>query len=130
MDKRPSVPPPEGTAPEWDKSAFSLAQEELLAAVVPKGLWVWLWRRVRSGNPRDDSTCVTRGVNALMFLCQVQCEVRRPVSVRALLRSLASIEVCQGERGRPRARHMLTEIDATAQRLYDLFNLNAYAPMR
>lgn len=53
-------------------------------------------------------------------------------SVRELLESLSSIGetvlLYQGERGRPRARRMLTEIDPTAQKLYDLFNLDAYAP--
>ena len=56
------------------------------------------------------------------------------LSVRALLSSLAGIEetvlLYQGERGRPRARRMLTEKDATQSRLYDLFGLNAYAPKR
>jgi hypothetical protein len=56
------------------------------------------------------------------------------LSVRALLSSLAGIEetvlLYQGERGRPRARRMLTEIDATQSRLYDLFGLAAYAPQR
>ena len=67
---------------------------------------------------------------------------RRPVanraglhlSVRALLSSLAGIEetvlLYQGERGRPRVRRMLTETDPDQQRLYDLFNLDAYAPRR
>ncbi len=54
------------------------------------------------------------------------------LSVRALLSSLAGIEetvlLYQGERGRPRARRMLTEQDATQSRLYDLFGLDAYAP--
>jgi transposase len=56
------------------------------------------------------------------------------LSVRELLDSLDSIgEVTllyPGERGRPRARRMLTELDPTQQRLYDLFNLNTYAPTR
>ena len=56
------------------------------------------------------------------------------LSVRALLSSLAGIEetvlLYQGERGRPRARRMLTEIDATQQRLYDLFSLEDHAPQR
>ena len=54
------------------------------------------------------------------------------MSVRELLDSLADIQetlmLYQGERGRPRARRMLTEIDPTQQRLYDLFNLDVYAP--
>jgi len=56
------------------------------------------------------------------------------LSVRALLQSLAGIEetllLYQGERGRPRARRMLTEHDATQSRLYELFGLDAYAPKR
>lgn len=56
------------------------------------------------------------------------------LSVRALLESLAGIEetllLYQGERGRPRARRMLTEMDPTQSRLYDLFGLDAYAPKR
>jgi transposase len=58
----------------------------------------------------------------------------RPMSVRALLSSLAGIEetvlLYQGERGRPRARRMLTEMDADQERLYDLFGLDTYAPTR
>ena len=56
------------------------------------------------------------------------------LSVRELLSSLAGIEetllLYQGERGRPRARRMLTDMDPTQRRLYDLFGLNAYAPKR
>jgi len=56
------------------------------------------------------------------------------LSVEALLESLAGIEetllLCKGERGRPRARQMLTEMDATERRLYDLFGLDADAPKR
>ncbi len=54
------------------------------------------------------------------------------MSVRELLDTLADIQetvlLYQGERGRPRARRMLTEIDPTQQRLYNLFGLDAYAP--
>jgi transposase len=56
------------------------------------------------------------------------------MSVRDLLSTLAGIEetvlLYQGERGRPRARRMLTEMDTTQARLYDLFGLEAYAPTR
>ncbi len=56
------------------------------------------------------------------------------LSVRALLDSLAGIEetllLYQGERGRPRARRMLTEMNATQRSLYDLFGLENYAPKR
>jgi transposase len=54
------------------------------------------------------------------------------LSVRRLLDGLADIQetvlLYQGERGRPRARRMLTEIDPTPRRLYDLFGLDTYAP--
>jgi len=56
------------------------------------------------------------------------------MSVRELLGELADIEetvlLYQGERGRPRARRMLTEMDPRQQRFYDLFGLAAYAPKR
>ena len=56
------------------------------------------------------------------------------MSVRALLDHLSGIEetllLYQGERGRPRARRMLTEMDATQRRLFELFGLDAYAPKR
>ena len=56
------------------------------------------------------------------------------ISVTELLDTLAGIQetvlLYQGERGRPRARRMLTEINPTQQRLYDLFNLDTYAPKR
>ncbi|MGI8751862.1 MAG: IS1634 family transposase [Acidimicrobiales bacterium] len=56
------------------------------------------------------------------------------LSVRELLATLGGIQetvlLYQGERGRPRSRRMLTEIDPTQQRLYDLFGLDAYAPKR
>jgi transposase len=54
------------------------------------------------------------------------------LSVRELLATLPSIQetvlLYQGERGRPRARRMLTETNPTQQRLYDLFGLATYAP--
>ncbi len=54
------------------------------------------------------------------------------LSVRKLLDTLAGIQetvlLYQGERGRPRARRMLTETDPTQQRLYDLFSLDRLAP--
>ncbi len=57
-----------------------------------------------------------------------------PLSVRELLATLAGIQETvlryQGERGRPRARHVLTEMDETQQHLYDLYGLHAYAPKR
>lgn len=55
-------------------------------------------------------------------------------SVRELLTQLAGIQetvlLYQGDRGRPRARRMTTEMTPTQQHLYDLFNLAEYAPTR
>jgi transposase len=56
------------------------------------------------------------------------------ISVRELLAALAGIQetvlLYQGARGRPRARHVLTEMDPIQQRLFDLFGLEAYEPRR
>jgi transposase len=56
------------------------------------------------------------------------------MSVRELLSHLAGIQetvlLYQGERGRPRARRMLTDKDAIQSRLYNLFGLDSYAPKR
>ena len=56
------------------------------------------------------------------------------MSVRELLDTLGGIQetvlLYQGERGRPRARRMLTEMDPVQRRLYGLFGLDAYAPQR
>lgn len=56
------------------------------------------------------------------------------LSVRRLLDHLAAIQetvlLYQAERGRPRARRMITDTDATGQLLYDLFDLDRYAPRR
>lgn len=53
------------------------------------------------------------------------------MSVRELLGALAEVQetvlVYQGERGRPRARRVTTEMSATQQRLFELFGLGAYA---
>jgi hypothetical protein len=56
------------------------------------------------------------------------------MSVRELLSTLGEIEetvlLYQGYRGRLRAWRMLTEMDPTQVRLYDLFGLAAHAPIR
>jgi len=79
------------------------------------------------------------------FYCMLALMADRPMvreadrngvhlSVRALLEALGGIEetvlLYQGDRGRPRARRMLTEMNSTQQRLYDLFGLDTYAPQR
>jgi hypothetical protein len=57
------------------------------------------------------------------------------LSVRELLNTLAGIGETvllyhDGGKGRPRARRMLTDMDATQQRLADLFGIHRYAPSR
>jgi len=55
-------------------------------------------------------------------------------SARQLLADLAGIQetmlLYQGDRGRPRARRMTTETSPHQQALYNLFNLETYAPKR
>ena len=54
------------------------------------------------------------------------------MSVRELLGTLAGIQetvlIYQGERGRPRAKRVTTEMDGTQKRLYETFGLSSYAP--
>ena len=56
------------------------------------------------------------------------------LSVRRLLAHLAGIQetvlLYQAQRGRPRARRIITDTDRTQQRLFDLFDLDRYAPRR
>ncbi|MDZ4065116.1 MAG: transposase, partial [Coriobacteriia bacterium] len=56
------------------------------------------------------------------------------MSVRELMSTLAGIEetdlIYRGEKGRPRVRRSLTEMDADQKRLYDLFGLDIFAPKR
>ena len=57
------------------------------------------------------------------------------LSVRELLTNLGSIEETvllypTGNKGRPRAQRILTDTDATQKQLFDLFNLETYAPKR
>ncbi len=56
------------------------------------------------------------------------------LSVPALLTELdgigETILLYQGERGRPRARHTITKMTPTQQRLYEVFNLDRYTLKR
>lgn len=56
------------------------------------------------------------------------------MSVRGLVSTLAGIQetllIYPGEKGRPRVRRMLTDMDADQKRLYELFGLEAFAPTR
>ncbi len=54
------------------------------------------------------------------------------LSVRALLDALAGIQqtvlLYPGARGRPKARHMITDMDDTQQTLFEIFELHRWAP--
>ncbi|MGH3322531.1 MAG: IS1634 family transposase [Streptosporangiaceae bacterium] len=56
------------------------------------------------------------------------------LSVHALLAALAGIQqtvlLYPGDRGRPKARRILTDRDPTQQRLHDIFHLHRWAPHR
>lgn len=57
------------------------------------------------------------------------------LSVREMLTTLGSIEETillypTGNKGRPRAQRILTDLGPTQERLFDLFNLDTYAPTR
>jgi transposase len=56
------------------------------------------------------------------------------LSVRALLDTLAGIEetvlIFPGDRGRPKARRVITDMTPTQQQLFDLFELTRWAPDR
>ena len=77
--------------------------------------------------------CVLALMTARLMVREV-AQAKMAMSVRELLSTLAGIEetvlLYQGDRGRPWARRMLTEMTPTQQRLYDLFGLDAYAPTR
>ena len=79
------------------------------------------------------SYCVLALIVARLMARETQ-RAKIPMSVRQLLSHLSRIEetvlLYQGERGRPRARRMLTEMDPTQVRLYNLFGLDAFAPTR
>ena len=54
------------------------------------------------------------------------------MSVRAILDTLADIEqtvlLYPGDRGRPKARRMITDMDDTQQKLFEIFELRRWAP--
>ncbi len=68
------------------------------------------------------------------LMCRETERAEIPMSVRELLSHLEGIQetvlLYQGDRGRPRARRMLTEMNYIQGRLSELFGLDAYAPTR
>ena len=92
-------------------------------------MWHWTDQKIRV----HVSYCVA----ALVVAHLMRRETARagiPMSVRELLGYLAGIQetvlLYPSTGGRPRARRMLTETNPTQQRLFDLFTLDRYAPIR
>jgi transposase len=90
-------------------------------------MWHWTDQKIRV----HVSYCVTApAVAHLMRRHATHAGI--PLSVRELLTQLAGIPetllLYPSTGGRPRARRMLTEMTPTQQQLYDLFDLDRYAP--
>jgi len=90
-------------------------------------LWHWTDQKIRV-----HVFCCVMALAVARLLRREAARAGLAMSVRELLDRLAGIQetvlLYQGERGRPRARHLLTEMDSVQRRLYDLFGLAAYAP--
>ena len=92
-------------------------------------MWHWTDSKIRV----HLSYCVTALAVAHLMRRQAR-QGGLDLSVRELLAQLAGIEetllLYPSTGGRPRARRMLTEMTPTQKQLYELFNLNQYAPTR
>jgi len=92
-------------------------------------MWHWTDSKIRV----HLSYCVTALAVAHLMRRQAR-QGGLDLSVRELLAQLAGIEetllLYPSTGGRPRARRMLTEMTPTQQQLYEMFNLNQYAPTR
>ena len=106
---------------------FRQMKDRLVVSFSP--MFHWTEQKIRV----HVSYCVLALMVARLMARETQ-RAKTPMSVRELLSSLGGIQetvlLYQGERGRPRARRMLTEMDPTQVRLYDLFELDEYAPTR
>jgi transposase len=92
-------------------------------------MWHWTDQKIRV----HVSYCVTALAVAHLMRRQAT-HAGLPLSVRELLGHLAGIQetvlLYPSTGGRPRARRMLTQMTPTQQQLYDLFDLDRYAPTR
>jgi transposase len=92
-------------------------------------MWHWTDSKIRV----HVSYCVTALAIAHLMRRQAR-QAGLGLSVRELLSELAGIQetvlLYPSDRGRPRARRMLTDMSMTQQHLYDLFSLDRYAPLR
>ena len=92
-------------------------------------MWHWTDQKIRV----HTFTCVI-ALAAARLLERTAHQTGHNLSLRRLLADLAGIQettlLYQGDRGRPRARHMTTTMTPHQQDLYDLFNLDRYAPTK
>ncbi|MEZ5371816.1 MAG: IS1634 family transposase [Microthrixaceae bacterium] len=92
-------------------------------------MWHWTDQKIRV----HTFTCVI-ALTAARLLERTARQAGHPLSLQRLLGDLAGIQettlLYQGDKGRPRARHMTTTMTPHQQRLYDLFNLDRYAPTK
>lgn len=92
-------------------------------------MWHWTDQKIRV----HTFTCVI-ALAAARLLERTAHQAGHNRSLRCLLADLAGIQettlLYQGDRGRPRARHMTTTMNHAQQQLYDLFNLDRYAPTK
>ena len=92
-------------------------------------MWHWTDQKIRV----HVSYCVTALTVAHLMRRQAT-QAGLTLSVRELLGHLAGIQetllLYPSTGGRPRARRMLTQMTPTQQQLYDLFDLDRYAPTR
>jgi transposase len=92
-------------------------------------MWHWTDSKIRV----HVSYCVTALAIAHLMRRQAR-QAGLGLSVRELLSELAGIQetvlLYPSDRGRPRARRMLTDMSLTQQHLYELFGLDRYAPLR
>jgi transposase len=90
-------------------------------------LWHWTDQKIRV-----HVFCCVMALAVARLLRREAARAGLAMSVRELLDHLAGIQetvlLYQGERGRPRARQLITDMDSVQRRLYDLFGLAAYAP--
>lgn len=92
-------------------------------------MWHWTDSKIRV----HLSYCVTALAVAHLMRRQAR-HAGLDLSVRELLSQLAGIEetllLYPSTGGRPRARRMITEMNPTQQRLFEIFDLTQYAPTR
>ena len=92
-------------------------------------MWHWTDQKIRV----HTFTCVI-ALTAARLLERTARQAGHDLSLRRLLADLAGIQettlLYQGDKGRPRARHMTTTMTPNQQQLYDLFNLDQYAPTK